>query len=275
MARRRHRLAHEAHVDGALDRAAPRPPPARAEAGGLHPGGYSRRGQAITPGRRPTTRCRILLDHSPRRRRGLDPDAPHVPARARRLPRRPGARRRGGAAPLRARRRSTSSCSTSCSRGSTGSRSAGGSAPRAPCRSSCSRPATTSSTRCSGSSSARTTTSRSRSRSASSAAACGRCCAALRRPHVAGRRDEVIDRGDVVIDLPRRTVEVRGEPVAADVRRVRAACRCSRRSPASCSGAGSSSSGSAGAPTTASRARSTSTSATCARRSSATRGSPS
>jgi DNA-binding response OmpR family regulator len=40
--------------------------------------------------------------------------------------------------------------------------------------------------------------------------------ALLRRaatPHLSGRRDEVIDRGDVVVDLPRRTVEVRGEPV--------------------------------------------------------------
>jgi DNA-binding response OmpR family regulator len=37
--------------------------------------------------------------------------------------------------------------------------------------------------------------------------------AVLRRaatPHVGGKRDEVIDRGDVRIDLPRRTVEVRG-----------------------------------------------------------------
>ena len=49
--------------------------------------------------------------------------------------------------------------------------------------------------------------------------------ALLRRaatPHFPGRRDEVIDRGDVVVDLPRRTVEVRGEPVQLDVRRVRA-----------------------------------------------------
>ena len=41
--------------------------------------------------------------------------------------------------------------------------------------------------------------------------------ALLRRaatPHFSGRRDDVIDRGDVVVDLPRRTVEVRGEPVA-------------------------------------------------------------
>jgi DNA-binding response OmpR family regulator len=40
--------------------------------------------------------------------------------------------------------------------------------------------------------------------------------ALLRRaatPHHAGRRDEVIDHGDLVIDLPRRAVEVRGEPV--------------------------------------------------------------
>jgi len=40
--------------------------------------------------------------------------------------------------------------------------------------------------------------------------------ALLRRaatPHLGGRRDEVIDRGDVVVDLPRRAVEVRGEPV--------------------------------------------------------------
>jgi len=40
--------------------------------------------------------------------------------------------------------------------------------------------------------------------------------ALLRRaatPHHASRRDELVDRGDVVIDLPRRTVEVRGEPV--------------------------------------------------------------
>ena len=40
--------------------------------------------------------------------------------------------------------------------------------------------------------------------------------ALLRRaatPHHASRRDEVVDRGDVVIDLPRRTVEVRGVPI--------------------------------------------------------------
>lgn len=40
--------------------------------------------------------------------------------------------------------------------------------------------------------------------------------ALLRRaaiPHVGGRREELIDRGELRIDLPRRTVEVRGEPV--------------------------------------------------------------
>ncbi len=40
--------------------------------------------------------------------------------------------------------------------------------------------------------------------------------ALLRRaatPHVGGRREELIDRGELKIDLPRRTVEVRGEPV--------------------------------------------------------------
>ena len=40
--------------------------------------------------------------------------------------------------------------------------------------------------------------------------------ALLRRaatPHQAGKRDDVIERGDVKIDIPRRTVEVRGEPV--------------------------------------------------------------
>jgi DNA-binding response OmpR family regulator len=40
--------------------------------------------------------------------------------------------------------------------------------------------------------------------------------ALLRRvanPHVADRREDVIDRGDVVVDVPRRLVTVRGEPV--------------------------------------------------------------
>src|SRR6188508_1211576 len=41
--------------------------------------------------------------------------------------------------------------------------------------------------------------------------------ALLRRaanPHFAGRREDVIDRGEVVVDLPRRTVDVRGAPVS-------------------------------------------------------------
>jgi DNA-binding response OmpR family regulator len=41
--------------------------------------------------------------------------------------------------------------------------------------------------------------------------------ALLRRaanPHFAGRREDTIDRGEVVVDLPRRTVEVRGTPVS-------------------------------------------------------------
>jgi len=40
--------------------------------------------------------------------------------------------------------------------------------------------------------------------------------ALLRRaatPHVAGEREETIERGDLAIDLPRRTVMVRGEPI--------------------------------------------------------------
>ena len=40
--------------------------------------------------------------------------------------------------------------------------------------------------------------------------------ALLRRastPHLSDRRDDVIDRGDVVVDVPRRAVTVRGEPV--------------------------------------------------------------
>ena len=91
--------------------------------------------------------------------------------RARRLPRRPGTRRRRGPRAHSASSPSIWSSSTSCCRSSTASRFASGSAPRATCRSSCSRRATTRWTRCSGSSSAPTTTSRSRSRSASFAAA--------------------------------------------------------------------------------------------------------
>ena len=42
--------------------------------------------------------------------------------------------------------------------------------------------------------------------------------------------DEVIEQGELRIDVPRRTVEVRGAGGAADVRRVRAAARARRRS---------------------------------------------
>ena len=81
--------------------------------------------------------------------------------------------------------------------------------------------------------------------------------------------DEVIEAGELRIDVPRRTVEVRGERGAAHVRRVRAAADARRGARAACSRAGSCSSGSGAAPTTASRARSTCTCAICARRSSA------
>ena len=102
--------------------------------------------------------------------------------------------------------------------------------------------------------------------------------ALLRRaasPHLAGERDELIERGELRIDVPRRTVEVRGEVGAAHVHRVRDARGARVRAPASSSRGASSSSGSAAAPTIASRARSTCTSATCARRSRAIRAIPS
>ena len=74
--------------------------------------------------------------------------------------------------------------------------------------------------------------------------------------------------GELRIDVPRRTVEVRGQRGAAHVRRVRAPAHARVPLRAASSRAASCSSGCAAAPTTASRARSTSTSATCARRSS-------
>ena len=61
-------VADEPQVDGPLDRATPRPPLARAEAGGLHAGGYSRAGQARTsalgarqPSQMPDSSSTILL----------------------------------------------------------------------------------------------------------------------------------------------------------------------------------------------------------------------
>ena len=97
--------------------------------------------------------------------------------------------------------------------------------------------------------------------------------ALLRRaatPHHAGRRDEVIDRSDVVIDLPRRAVEVRGDPVQLTFVEFELLALLAAE-PGSCSAGGSSSSASGAAPTIASRARSMSTSGTSARRSSGTR----
>ena len=155
-----------------------------------------------------------LFDHPPRRRRGLCPEAPDLSAGARRVPRRVRAGRRGGARCVSPRRRSTSSCSTSCCRSSTGSRSASGCGRRARCRSSCSPPATTSSTRSSASSWARTTTSRSRSRSASSAAVSARCCA---EPARLG----------VTLPKPSRSSRARSSSISTAARRGSTAARSS------------------------------------------------
>ena len=100
--------------------------------------------------------------------------------------------------------------------------------------------------------------------------------ALLRRaatPHLGGRREDVIDRGDLRIDLPRRTVEVRGEPVQLTFVEFELLALLASN-PGVVSRAGSCWSGSAAARTTASRARSTSTSGICARRSSRTRSEP-
>ena len=157
-------------------------------------------------------------------------------------------RRRGGARAVRRASRSTSSCSTSCCRSSTGSRSASGCAPQS------SVPIIMLTARddeldkviglelgaddyITKPFSIREFRSRVR--------------ALLRRAHAPGARrssaEERIEADGLVIDVPRRTVEVRGEPVAAHVRRVRAPARarvaaraglhaagcCSRRSGAS------------------------------------------
>ena len=61
-----------------------------------------RRGQVTTYRRVAAAKaCQTVLDHPARRRRGRDPVAAHLPARTGRLPRRPGARRRGGAPAVR------------------------------------------------------------------------------------------------------------------------------------------------------------------------------
>ena len=209
-ARRRGSHAHEARVNRAFDGAAAQPATARPGAEPLPSRGYSRRAGSREPAR--TLRCRTL-DNSPRRRRGLDPDAAHVSARARRLPRRPGARRRGGAPPLRRGEPSIWSCWTSCCRGSTGSRCASG------CGAESNVPIIM-------------LTARGEELDKVLGLELGaddyitkpfsirefrsRVRALLRRaatPHLAGEREELIERGELRVDVPRRTVEVRGEPV--------------------------------------------------------------
>ena len=94
--------------------------------------------------------------------------------------------------------------------------------------------------------------------------------AVLRRaatPHLGGKRDETIDRGDVRIDLPRRTVEVRGEWFSSRSWSS-SSLPCSPRTRVSCTRDASCSSASVGARTTGSRARSTCMSGICGRRSS-------
>ena len=120
------------------------------------------------------------LDHSPRRRRGIDSDPPHVPARARRLPRRPGARRRGGAAPFwRGGRRPRGSRRDAPTDRRPRSVQAAAQPEQRPDHHA--DRAGRSSTRSSGSSSAPTTTSPSRSPSESSGAACVLSCDELPR----------------------------------------------------------------------------------------------
>ena len=174
-------VSGESQVDGPLDGAAPGPPLADAEAGGLHAGGYSRAGQAITPVGAPTTDAGTVLDHPPRRRRGRDSVLAHLSARARRLSRRSGARRRRGPPSLRGgerrpRRARHHVAKSRWSRGlpppAAGEHGADHHAHR---------PRRRARQGARASSSAPTTTSPSRSRSASSGAVCGRCSAA-RRP---------------------------------------------------------------------------------------------
>ena len=129
---RRH--THEARVDevGRRCRGA-----AAASAHGAEPlpsRGYSRRAGS----RGPCDRSHVeRLDHPPRRRRGLHPDASHVSPRAGRLSGRPGARRRGraptlrrgGRGPRRPRRHAPAAGRPRGLQAAT--------QPRAPCRSSC------------------------------------------------------------------------------------------------------------------------------------------
>ena len=173
-------VADEPEVDGPLDRAAPRPPLARAEAGGLHAGGYSRgrAGPNVRVGAAPTiSDAGLVLDHSPRGRRGRHSVAPHVSARARRLQGRPGARRRRGAEAVRgrARRPRRPRHHAAKSRRSRGVQTAPLGEHRADHH--VDRPRRRARQGARVSSSGPTTTSRSPSRSGSSGAACVRCSA--------------------------------------------------------------------------------------------------
>ena len=101
--------------------------------------------------------------------------------------------------------------------------------------------------------------------------------ALLRRassPHLAGEREEVIERGELRIDVPRRTVDVRGEAVQLTFIEFEMLVVLAS-SPGVVFSRRELLERFAGAPTTGSRARSTSTSATCARRSSGIRAIPS
>ena len=101
---------HEPCVKRAFNSAATQPATARPG-----PSRFHRRAIVGAPraaGPRDLSDAQLPFDHPPRRRRGFDPDPAHVSARAGRVHRRPGARRRGGASEVRRGARSTSSCST-------------------------------------------------------------------------------------------------------------------------------------------------------------------
>ena len=96
--------ADETRVERSVDGAAARPPPPPTGTSRFHRGasvgGLERRGRRCRGASAAARGGRVLeasatapmqnpLDHPPRRRRGVDPDAAHVPARARRVSRRP------------------------------------------------------------------------------------------------------------------------------------------------------------------------------------------
>ena len=97
-----------------------------------------------------------------------------------------------------------------------------------------------------------------------------------RAPHVAGDDvEELIEHDGLRIDVPRRVVEVRGEPVQLTYVEFELLRDARRRTRAASSAGGCCSRRSGRAPTTAIRARSTCTSATCARSSRRSHGRPS